>query len=320
MTLDCVDVPRVHPLTKRAAVVAVFGALGVAASACGLAVSGLLDAPGGPDASTPVDGSTHDAAGVHDAGLPPTCSTIDAACLGPLPPGWQAVGLSDAGCAIGFTSHPVVTNPRIEDGGCACSACTIVGSYACEGGAPVAGGDGCGDSPLLTATSGTCAMASAQHIQATSPMATGTVACAVANDAGTGATTDPLILCVPGCAADYCGTNSRCVASMGDVACPSGFASRTTVGGGAQTSCDPCPCEAGPPTACGGTVTVYDNTTCTDSGASTTYAVDTCNQWSTTNNYQSVLVELVPPTPSCAAPSTVAGEAGLTGVMTVCCK
>lgn len=308
-----------------AAVASVAGCIaGAWIGACGLPQSGLsasLDDGGGRDGTAAiVDGSrTPDGPGDGETGASPACAP-DAGCLGALPTGWRPVGVSDAGCAAGFTAMPLLVNPRLADGGCACGACQTVGSFACSGGVAVSGGDNCADPTLVTVTPGTCAAASAQHVEAHPPQATGSVACTVANDAGTGALTDTLTVCVPGCSVDYCQTAQRCVEAEGDLACPSGFTLLARAGTGADPGCAPCACEAGPPGTCGGTVTVYDNGSCADSGGAATYAVGGCTQYSTSSNYQSVLVELVAPDASCSAQTAVEGDASLTGVKTICCE
>jgi hypothetical protein len=290
------------------------------AAACGLPLDGLSsrssDGGASMDATRPGDSG---AEGGFDAeaAAPPTCN-VDAACLGALPPGWQPVGVSDAGCASGYTPQSLLANPRLPDGGCACGACQIVGAFDCGGPVAIAGGDGCGDPTLITVGSGICGVAQAQHIQATAPAATGSVGCFVPSDAGTGVATDSVVLCIPGCDVDYCQAGQRCIVAEGALPCPAGFTLQASVGTGADPGCAPCPCEAGPPGTCGGTVTIYENTTCADSGAVATYPVGTCNEYST--DYDSVLVQLTPPAPTCASSTADVGDASLTGVKTVCCQ
>ncbi|HEY3821685.1 MAG TPA: hypothetical protein VGL81_31175 [Polyangiaceae bacterium] len=308
-------------LLAAIAVVAGAGIAGAWTAACGLPLGGLgtsLDA-GGFDASMSGD----DAGASDETGVPPGCVALDAACLGVLATGWQPVTVTDAGCGAGFDAATLLVNPRVGDGGCACGACQIVGSFGCDGSVPVSSGDGCNDSPVLvTASPGVCTAAQAQHVEANPPSATGTVGCFVPNDAGTGVTTDPLTVCLPGCSADYCGTSPRCVLSAGDVPCPFGFTLLAQAGTGADPGCPACPCEAGPPGTCGGTVTVFTADSCADSGSSTTYPVGTCNQLSTTQDFESLVVDLVPPDASCSSSSAAPGpaDASLLGVSTICCQ
>lgn len=328
-------------LPKRTALLALAMAMGAAGgagglAACGLAQGGLgaaidADAAGGGDGATGADAG-HDAttggdatsgdangdgsSSSHDSGMQ-GCATLDAACIGTVPSGWQPVGVSDGGCASGFTAKPMLVNPRLEDGGCACGACQVVGAFLCNTGVDITGGDQCMDPTLVTVTPGTCTQASAQHVQAHVPNATGSVGCTAPNDAGSGVTTDSLNLCVPGCTADYC-AGPRCLVSPGDQACPSGFQLFAKAGTGAFPGCAPCSCEAGPPGACSGTVTVWDSNDCTNDAASATYSAGPCNTYN--NNYGSLRVDLSPPTGTCTAPTADEGDASLTGVVTICCQ
>lgn len=309
----------------RLAAIALSGGAGIAtawAVACGLPLGGLgaLDASAGDSSVTGGDASSSGESDVPE-GAPPGCVTVDATCLGALPAGWQPVSVTDAGCAADFDSATLLVHPRVGDGGCAC-ACHIVGAFACDASIPVSGGDSCNDPTLVTATPGACIAAQAQHVEAFPPAVTGTVGCFVPNDAGTGVTTDTLTVCVPGCTADFCGATPRCVLSEGDVPCPAGFTLLTQAGTGADPGCAPCACDAGPPGTCGGTVTVFGAGSCGDSGGAATYAVGTCNQFSTSIDYESLVVDLVPPEASCSSSSTTPdpADASLLGVRTICCQ
>ncbi|HEY8090693.1 MAG TPA: hypothetical protein VIF09_22685 [Polyangiaceae bacterium] len=311
------------PLRARLAlvVVAAAGALGAWASACGLPQSGLgaaveAGASGGGDGTTSTEGS---AAG-DDGGPSSGCSSIDAACLGPLPSGWQPIGVTDAGCAAGFTVASLVTNPRVEDGGCACGACQVIGAFSCTAATSISGGDNnCGDPTLIDASPGVCTQAQAQHVEAHPVNATGTVACFAPNDAGAGATVDPLRVCVPGCTADYCAGSSRCIAADDQVPCPSGFHLLAYAGTGADPGCAPCACEAGAPGACSGNVTVFLDSQCSADASPSVYAVGTCNLYNAPD-YNSLRVDLVPPAPTCSAGSGGPGDASLVQVRTICCQ
>ncbi|HEY1960483.1 MAG TPA: hypothetical protein VGH28_32960 [Polyangiaceae bacterium] len=285
---------------RRAAVLIV---LGVIAGACGLDESGLVSNEGGVDAN-----------------LPEACTTLDAACLGAVDSVWTPVTLGDAGCSAGFNATQLKTNPQDTPASCACGACSVVGAYACEAGVPISGGDGCGDDPFATATPGQCTdVTSTQHLLAHGQNATGSVGCFAANDAGTGATSEALTVCVPGCSADFCGAAHPCVMAEGDVACPAGFTLAAHAGTGVDPGCGPCPCEAGAPGACGGTVTAFFQNGCNAVDDAGTYAVETCNDL-TPNHYKSVFVALTPPDASCAVTAQPTGDASLLGLKTICCR
>lgn len=270
--------------------------------------------------------------GIDEAGLLDTtdasfdaspCSTLDASCLGTLDPSWKPVSVTDAGCKVGFTKTTLLTNPKVLPNGCACGACQVIGSYGCDAATPISGGDNnCSDSPIAAAPPGDCTMAMAQHLMAHTVQATGSVGCFAPNDAGAGATGDVLQLCVPGCTADFCAAPSRCIISEGSVACPAGFTLFARAGTGADPGCQPCECEAGPPGACGGSVTGYQSGSCGDAGLVHTYPVGTCNVFDPNIDYSSVLVTLTPPSASCAvtAGPPDPGDASLLEPKTICCQ
>jgi hypothetical protein len=274
---------------------------------CGISEHGLLDV---------------DAGGV-DASIPETCATLDAACLGTLGAGWSPISLTDAGCATGFTAQSFKTNPRLLDGGCACSACQVTGSFACDASSAISGGNNCTDNPIAQAPSGVCTQAHAQHLEAYPAAASnGTIGCTVANDAGAGAIADTIDTCIPtSCTANFCGGGSVCMISDGDVACPSGFTPFAKVGSDVTAGCAACSCDASAPGNCGGSVTGFESNDCTDGGLVHTYQVGTCNVFDNNTDYSSVLVQLQPPDASCSVSSaSIAGDASLVGTKTICCK
>lgn len=308
---------------------ALLAGLAALATACGLSMSGLQqlgpEEDAGSDVSTTADASGsfdgQGAAEAHAEATAPACKTLDAACLGAVPAGWHPVGIGDAGCPAEFDAQTLLVNPRLGNGGCGCGPCQVVGSYTC-GAVSVSGGDTCMDPTLVVAQPGMCTRASAQHIEGYPPAVLGSVSCFSASDAGSGVTTDPLTLCRPACSADYCGLPLRCIVSDGDHACPAGFKPYAKAGTGADPHCAPCSCEAGAPGPCTGTVTVYDNATCTGGGMQATYGLGTCSQFSTSSNYLSVLAQPLAPLVGCspAAPTPGTGDAGLTGIETICCQ
>jgi hypothetical protein len=286
-----------------------------AAGACGIDESGLLPDDAGFDASG-FDGSGLDGGGV-DVVQP--CATLDASCLGQLDPMWKPIALADAGCGTGWTPEHFLTNPQDVPGSCACGTCSVVGAYSCEAGVPISGGDQCKDNPFATATPGQCTNVNAtQHLEGHPGTATGTVGCFAPNDAGTGALADDLALCVPGCSADFCGGSSRCVYAEGDVACPSGFQLWGHAGTGTDPGCGACPCEAGAPAACTGTVTAFYNNNCNAADDAGTFDLSACTFIS--QQYKSVFLSMTTQQPSCSVTGAPTGDAGITGEKTICCQ
>ena len=271
--------------------------------ACGIDENGL----------EPVDASTQEAG--------PACTTLDAACLGPLPTSWTPVSVTDAGCRVGFTKTTLVGNPQVLPNGCACGSCEVIGAYDCDAASPISGGNNCNDDPIATAPTGQCTGASAQHLEAHLVHATGTVGCFAPNDAGAGATGGLVGLCVPGCTADFCAAASQCAISEGEVPCPPGLSLFGYVGTDVDPGCAPCACEAGAPGTCGGTVTGFQSSTCDDSGGGASAPVGSCNVFPS-GDYASVLVTLTPPATTCAVvpgpPDP--GDASLVQPKTICCK
>ena len=302
-----------------AGMVAVMAAAGMGfAAACGIDLTGTAE----PEAGASSTGSGGDGA-IDGGALPTACATLDVSCLGALPSIWKPIALGGPSCSAGFTAAALVTNPSAGSGACACGACRPVNSFTCTGTTAISGGDNCGDSPIANARSGVCTPARAQHLEGAPPKATGMVTCLAPNDAGSGATADPLTACIPtSCSAEFCGGSSRCVVAEGERACPSGFTLRAHAGVAADPGCPPCACNAGPPGTCTGTVTGYESNNCGAGGTVKTYAVGTCNDFGS-NDYNSVLVKLVPPDASCSPvppKAAVVPDASLVAAKTICCQ
>lgn len=278
--------------------------LAVMAGACALSESGLLV----------------DAGGIGDVNVPEACSTLDAACLGALSSAWTPVALGDGGCGADWTPVHLRANAHDVAGSCVCGECNVVGAYVCDAGVPISGGDNnCGDSPFATATPGQCTNVNpTQHLKAHQIAASGTVGCFAANDAGTGAASDDFVVCIPGCSADFCGGPQECVMAEGAVGCPSGYNLAARPGTGVDPGCGPCPCEAGPPGDCAGTVTAFFQDNCQAADDAGTYVVDSCTV--ITAQYKSVDVELTAADASCAVTAAPTADASLTGVKTLCCR
>ena len=307
---------------------------------CGLDESGLL-ASG--DGGQTLDGSL-DGAGSPDADAapvdtgPPQCATIDASCLGnPVPTDWTLVAVASgtAACpSADFDPIALLENPRTRADSCACAACTTQGSYTC-GGFTLKTGSSCNSATYTKTTSPTCVADSQNGSVAGFPAApTGTVTCSSSPVGTNTIDTDAVTGCAPNkCETDYCGAKSKgfatCIKHAGSVACPSGFTPRGTtglVGTGPTLSCASCGCNVVSP-SCTGTIRVFDNVGNCDGNGSTsgsdyTGSVAADGVCHSVGNFDSFYY--VPgsnPTPSCtpSAQTPVAGDAGLTGTMTICC-
>ena len=144
----------------------------------------------------------------------------------------------------------------------------------------------------------------------------------VPNDAGAGATGDDVTTCIPtSCSANFCGGGSVCAIAEGEVACPSGLSLFARVGTDVTAGCAACACDASAPGQCNGTVTGFETNDCTDGGLVHSYPTGTCNVFDNSTDYNSVLVQLVPPDASCSVSSSaITGDAGLVATKTICCK
>lgn len=293
-----------------------------AAVACGL----FLDGPGGDDAGSS-DGAPPVADAAQDTKLPPPCPTLDAsACLGDanVPDGWALVGVSVTDpCPTEFTPSPLVTDPQVEDGGCACGACQTQGAYDCNGAVTIHAGAVCVNLGTIKVDAGQCFKLGlgGATFNAGPPAIGGNVSCSSPGDAGTGAVTaKPITACTPtSCKADYCGLGGafkRCVVSEGNVPCPAGFTRYASAGTGAQLTSCACSCKL-QNAACTGTIHAYTSDNCT--GNPTVDPGDGgCVQ--DNQNYGSVLYASDPaPVPACAAIEPGVAEAGLIGSKTICC-
>jgi len=317
------------------------------AAACGLdegETTTVLDGGPGNDVNVTDGGTVPDVAiDVADVFVPPTCATIDASCLGTaVPSGWALLGVAPGTPACpsaDFDSVPLVENPRLAANSCTCAGCVAQGKYACAG-FTMKTGNGCGGVPITQTLANPCVAdsqsggsARVSALPTNPPVATG-VGCTIAAT-GTGqAATDPLTGCRPNkCTADFCSLGGKgfktCIIHDNVLACPSGFNLRGYAGGAGAVSCAGCTCAA-PDAKCTGAVRVFAGgagATCNGDGGTngldykiTLPADGGCNDPQV--NFNGLYFAADPaPTPTCApaAPTTVAGDAGLLAIKTVCC-
>ncbi len=327
-------------LRRSALVVALCAS--VAAGACGFSEEGTLEAttdsgagssgnPSGSDAASGTEGSMP-ASGAGDAmtsgsmGVPvcspPSCNLPTA------PAGWQLVlyGTSrgDA-CPIGFDTTDPIESPVASANACACAACVKTGTTCSTGSIATKtdnGGGACGtSSSTLDGNNGGCQNTGGNFGQDDLVLAP-TAVKGTCTSAGTpvpaNVTSQPLRLCTPQastCSSGACGVPASmkaCIATTGDVACPSG--TKHVVGSGVSLVCPSCGCTISSAT-CGGGMDFYPQSNC--NGTSVTLTSGVCKQ--TGGTFQSfkwkgiVAAEVCTTTP--VAPTTTT----LTAVQTVCC-
>jgi hypothetical protein len=310
--------------------------------ACGLDESG----ESGDDASSdvtvndgaPVEGGVFDVQidVPNDVALPPTCSALDLSCLGldaGAPDGWAPFVVATGSCPSGdYAGTPWETNARLANGACNCG-CTSTGTYACPNQITVVNGGNCMNTPM-TVDAGACTPPSVASSHMELPDAqtaiANNVACAPDASAATTAT-DPVTLCSIGCdagAQGLCGQpqGTRCIATDGIVACPSGLTQRV-VGSGAVGVCNACGCKPGAPPPCTASAEVFygyfqnPNPNCSTAGQFTSQTI-TLNQTcqNTNYNYDSFTVSWQPLTIPACQPAGGGGGAALGSPKTVCCN
>lgn len=219
-----------------------------------------------PDTAPPID-------------MGPVCS--EATC-GALPAGAKRIALADPGtaCPPGFKGTDLV---EIKEGdACTCN-CTLT-SPTCPGTGEMktyySSGSSCGTTgtSLYPGGSGTCTNLAgggslSNYFKATAPGPLGG-GCPPSLKTDTSAVSRPRRVCEPltGCAGDIC--KSPYVECVEGVACGGAFPNARTIVSALSATCPSCTCGFSPGT-CSGSVTFYDNGSC--SGTSVTLAVNnTC--------------------------------------------
>jgi hypothetical protein len=326
---------------RRLAAFAVLGtiALGSWFAACGIDENGMLDTSDGsiqPDVI--VDQIVKEA---NPEANPPTLSCqeagtpLDASCLGkPVPDGWQPIAIQvgvSVGCSAGFVSTPLITNPQLEAGTCACSGCVPSGTWTCN--AQIKAGQPINQSNCSAETydaSASVCWGNVSHSSYGVFLAkSGTVTCPAATQGGTlDAGSTPVTTCTPqSCDTDFCSMGAKgyklCIydSLQSDGGCPTDFPVGHLVGPSATVTCDSCQqCGLANSTApCTGTATAYSGQNCTGN-ADQTSAAGTCGDLGTTL-YASIFYDAGPvPVPSCGATTgNATGKAALDQPSTICC-
>jgi hypothetical protein len=311
-------------------------AFAFALAGCSLALGGLetgADGEGGKgarDAASDAVVSPHLEAGPSDAGG-------GAACLSSIPAGWSLVLFesSRAPCPSGLAAHDLVDDPQASAGACTCS-CEVTSAPSCatgtlQGGYGTMGcntkvwplsisGSGCtqlqpgGPVPAniaidaLPSTGGAC---SSNAVGDTTKVATNPVRTC---DIG-GAGADAQMVCQGAAPAGF----SSCIATAGDVPCPTGsdFTTRAVLGSSETLVCSECSSCTVAADCSSPLVTFYSDYLCTQAVA-TFPANGACMQPGWTGNIAGVEYHVTSQA-TCAA-SGSAATFQPADAQTVCCR
>jgi hypothetical protein len=304
--------------------------------ACGFSREGALDvaAEGGMATAGEHDGgdadgaSTTDAASGADGGSNgvPVCDP--ATCALPAPPaGWELIllGASRAdACPTGFDTAEAIENPVAGADACACAACVKTGTTCSTGSITTKtdnGGGACGTtSSALDALGGACKNgggAFGQDDVVFAPAPVKGTCTSVASPVPANVVSQPLRLCTraaSGCVGAACGappSMKACIATTGDVACPSG--TKHLVAADVTLACPSCSCSIAAAT-CGGALDFYPQQDC--AGTPVTLTSGVCK--ATGGGFQSYKWKGVVASEVCAT-APVAPAVTLMAPQTICC-
>ena len=304
------------------------GAFVAFAAACG----GAPDDPliGDDGGVTTSDSSVNDGSGgdapVTDTGTCAiTCATI--------PDGFRPVRLADGkACPSNWTTTPVVGSPVAGDGTCTCG-CNVTQAPSCEGGDITRYGDQTANATCATQATTVVATAActylgeylqlyfSHYLVSPPPAQGGTCEFDSATDTSKITSTTGL-LCEPptSCAGQICNGGAVCVAQDGDVACPSGFATKTLVGASTNATCGACTGTCTPTTTCNGKLAFFTDANCTQ-GEVDQSADGTCDANGSADVYVDyAMFTPAPTTPTCGGtPTPPTAVTSLTSPTTVCC-
>ena len=237
------------------------GGLACVAAACGGAPDVPLFDDGG---TTPVDSGTDGT------------SSCDISQCGSIPSGWTPVNVSNAACPSGWTQSGGVADPKAGDGTCTCS-CNVTAQPSCASGdihrtLDQSSAATCGTAATtLTAPDSTCQPMPGTYLQLlgyhyqTDPVAPSGGTCeydALLDPSKVTSTTANICAPPASCPGAACGAGF-CVQQSGDVACPSGFSQKHTVGAKPNVTCAPCATACTPTGTCTGTLAMFTDQFCT---------------------------------------------------------
>lgn len=315
---------------------------GLIALACGIEEGGVVDAleggaDGGADGGNIFGDGSADVIRPKDAAidtnLPPSCGDA-AACLPPVPTGWQILTVlpdPDAGCPQNFNQADLQGNPTLDPSACAC-ACTETADAGCPTSVALNYNNvvGCFANGQTTVVldAGCTAISDGKKdwfFGVKTTAATG-INCSAPAKIGsqTGAGTT-MRVCQPTCNADFCGSavngTRACIMTTDDVPCPAQFPVKSLVGSALDFVCNACPACTPKAATCAVSVQMHGQSDCTDGNQFSVSTNGVCNKWGGTQSWKGINTTITPPAgPFCAyTASDPGGDAGFVGPRTICC-
>ncbi len=265
----------------------------------------------------------------EDAGPPPPTCQTDACALpaGGTDFGVVLYGDRSTACPTGFDATDLIEKPT---GACACGGCSVTGVNCNTGTIPTnySSNNGCGTNGApAQANNGNCLNDQGlwgEWASVEPPAAVGgtcNVQPSTVNKAAF--TTTPVRICTPQsgiCAAEFCApppSLQACSIHNGDVSCPAGAPNKHLLGSDFTPSCAACGCSV-TKKLCGGTLVIYSQSNCSNSGSQRSLTVNTCVQTNGFYQYSSKWTGIVAET-QCATAAPPTPTITWTGAKTVCC-
>ena len=284
-----------------------------------------------------IDGDYIDLASDPDASASngvAACRTPPGACVNGLPSGWKLVAFANSrnlACPAGLEQKEVVTAPVAGAGACDCS-CTLDATPSCHKGAmrtAYSTDDSCdktGASVNVNGTGCTALNGSLSTYFAGHPVDAVAHCTATATADKTKVTVAQQRYCdIPrACQEDVCNGDagngfSACIATEGDVACPSGWDTRTVVGDDVTLSCAACTGCSASASCTGGKLQFFSDSSC-NTPLVTVDVNDTCVSTNGGGNIKSFLYSATPANVQCTGTGPKTGTVGLAAPRTICCK
>jgi hypothetical protein len=303
-----------------------FTGSGLAVDEAGTSPVDVID--GGPDA----DGNLVEA----DGPAPPAEGGDPCAPCGfATPSGWSLVayGIGSPTCPAPASPDDAIENADAGPGACACDAgaCAITTTPTCTSGAistlfDSTGAAKCDQSGTpLDASNGLCAPLAAtlgKHTEIVAPAPVGGGTCSlVATPDKHGVSSTHARICRAATCSSVCtglpSALSACIAQAGDVACPSGFSARHTLGSDVAVTCGSCGACSVTASGCSGTMTFYSDGMCANDAVTLVAGACTVANGAAIGSYKwtGTPTGLACHTSAASAPSIT-----LVGTTTVCCK